>query len=332
MPGRRHRAHPGRVLAGARIPLEGHRRSHARPRDAAQAGTGAAGFLGHLVQALPRRDPGAGAPPHNSRTSRTHGHRSLDRRAPQLRKGPTIRDAPRNHVSDRARPRRASPPSLQRRGDADGDPDRPGRQYCRGARRLPPGRRRGPGESDRVAALRFAGIRLQRLFQHPHDRRLRSHRREALITPMREAVAAAFGWRRHAGWRLAGRASLLLSLALVTAPARAQVSGGNLLEVQMGNYPASYAGRGPTNRVDLYDQLNLSYAFGSGLAGLRFETNRNSEEEYPYAGLSGRFVEWNDPRFRARVGNFYSMLGQGLVQRAFELSGVVLDQRFPRSR
>jgi len=124
----------------------------------------------------------------------------------------------------------------------------------------------------------------------------------------------------------------MLALALAVVPARAQVGGTNLLEGQAGNYPASYAGRGPTNRLDFYDQVNLTYAFPTGLAGLRFETDRNSEEEFPYDGISERFVEWNDERYRLRVGNYYSMLGRGLIQRAFELDGVVLDQRFPRSR
>lgn len=123
-----------------------------------------------------------------------------------------------------------------------------------------------------------------------------------------------------------------LGLTLTTAPALAQLGGVNLIEGQSGNFPASYAGRGPTNRLDFYDQANLTYTFAQGLAGLRYETDRNSEDEFPYAGITQRFAEWDDPHYRLRVGNFYSILGRGLVQRAFELDGVVLDQRFPRSR
>jgi len=124
----------------------------------------------------------------------------------------------------------------------------------------------------------------------------------------------------------------IAALALTPGLAHPQVSGSNLFEGQAGNYPASYANRGPSNRLDFYDQVNLAYGFGSVFAGLRFETNRNSQNEYPYAGISARFAEWNDAHYRVRVGNFYSILGRGLIQRAFELNGVVLDQRFPRSR
>ncbi len=150
-------------------------------------------------------------------------------------------------------------------------------------------------------------------------RGVRIGRRAALATG-----AARVGARAFIG------AVCLLSLA--PALARAQLSGTNLFEGQSGNYPKSYAGRGPANRLDAYDQVNLMYAFPGGIAGLRYETDRNSEDQYPYEGLTERFLDWNDDRYRVRVGNFYSILGRGLIQRAFELNGVVLDQRFPRSR
>jgi Family of unknown function (DUF6029) len=129
---------------------------------------------------------------------------------------------------------------------------------------------------------------------------------------------------------------LLLAAIMVSStfpcPAQAQLSGSNLLEAQAGNYPKSFPGRGPTNRQDLYDLLSLEYGFASGIAGLRFETDRNSQDAFPYEGITQRYVDWTDRRYRVRVGNFYTILGQGLIHRSFELTGVVLDQRFPRSR
>ena len=101
---------------------------------------------------------------------------------------------------------------------------------------------------------------------------------------------------------------------------------------QAGNFPESFAGRGPTNRQDLYDLVNLEYGYSAGIVGLRFETNRNSQQEFPYQGITQRYADWTDRRYRVRVGNFYTILGQGLIHRSFELTGVVLDQRFPRSR
>jgi hypothetical protein len=110
--------------------------------------------------------------------------------------------------------------------------------------------------------------------------------------------------------------------------AAAQVSGTNLLLAQVGNRP----GLTPSNRQDLYDQVNLDAAFNQAHVGLRFETDRNSEQEFPYAGITQRWVEWSDGPGRVRVGNYYTILGRGLLHRSFELPGVVLDAVGLRSR
>jgi hypothetical protein len=119
-----------------------------------------------------------------------------------------------------------------------------------------------------------------------------------------------------------------LWLAVACVPATAQVSGTNLLIDQLGNLP----GRTPTNRQDLYDQVNLIGAFGQAHVGLRFETDRNSEQQNAYAGITQRWVDWSDGAGRVRVGNFYTILGRGLLHRSFELPGVVLDAVGIRSR
>ena len=120
----------------------------------------------------------------------------------------------------------------------------------------------------------------------------------------------------------------LLLLAVLCTPAAAQVSGTNLLLGQVGNRP----GLDPRNRQDVYDELNLDGSFGQAHVGVRFETDRNSEQLNPYAGITQRWVEWSDGPARVRVGNFYTLLGHGLLQRAFELPGVVLDPVGLRSR
>ncbi len=117
----------------------------------------------------------------------------------------------------------------------------------------------------------------------------------------------------------------------MAAPARAQVSGSNLLLSQIGNWPPSIAGRGASNRQSFYDQANLEYGFTTGVLGLRFETHRNSEEELVYETVTQRFIDWSDHGARIRVGNFYTILGRGLVHRSFELTGVVLENVGARS-
>lgn len=110
-----------------------------------------------------------------------------------------------------------------------------------------------------------------------------------------------------------------------TAPARAQVSLTNVLEAQAGNIPfAGYFGY-PTNAANVYEQLNLTAAFGEARAGARFEALDNTQQLETYRTFTQRWAEWEADRVRIRVGDFYGILGRGLVQRAFELPGVVID-------
>jgi len=127
----------------------------------------------------------------------------------------------------------------------------------------------------------------------------------------------------------AARAALAAAvLVLAGAPAAAQVAGTNLLLAQLGNQP----GLEPKNRQDLYDELDLAATFGTTRIGGRFETDRNSEQLNPYAGVSQRWVDWTDGPAHVRVGNFYTLLGRGLLHRSFELPGVVMDPIGLRSR
>ncbi len=122
-----------------------------------------------------------------------------------------------------------------------------------------------------------------------------------------------------------------LAAAFVAGPARpaqAQLSMLNLLEAQIGNYPFIE----PTSRLDLYDRLHLEYGFEGGRVGARFEFNQNSQNENSYESFTQRYVVIEDESFKLRAGNFYTLLGRGLVHRSFELPGVVLDQLGIRSR
>lgn len=114
-------------------------------------------------------------------------------------------------------------------------------------------------------------------------------------------------------------------------PADAQISGSNLLLGQVGNWPSAMLPGAAPNRQSFYDQANVEFGFTRGLVGIRFETHRNSEEQLPYATLTQRYLDWSDLGARVRVGNFYTILGRGLVHRSFELSGVVLENVGARS-
>ena len=127
----------------------------------------------------------------------------------------------------------------------------------------------------------------------------------------------------------------MLALAcLAPVPqAHAQFAGSNLLLFQLGNWPPSMPDRGTPDRESFYDRLDVQYLSGSVLAGVRFETDRNSDLENEYAGFTQRFVDWNDTGgLHLRVGNCTTILGRGLVHRSFELPGVVLEETGFRTR
>jgi hypothetical protein len=132
-----------------------------------------------------------------------------------------------------------------------------------------------------------------------------------------------------------GLTTFLLIVAVLglfsTDEARAQLSASNLMEAQSGNHPHF----SQLDRTDLYNQLNLDWTFDPLRVGLRFEINENSGSpmsEPGYREFTQRYAEWTDPALRALIGNFYTILGRGLIHRSFELPGVVLEQVGIRSR
>lgn len=111
-------------------------------------------------------------------------------------------------------------------------------------------------------------------------------------------------------------------LALAPARADAQLTGDNLLVGQAGNRPFTE----PKNRTDLYDRLDLDWMHDALALGLRWERDRNSEDQIGYEKVTRRYADWSDPRLRIRAGSIYTILGRGLLHRSFELPGVVLDE------
>ncbi len=115
---------------------------------------------------------------------------------------------------------------------------------------------------------------------------------------------------------------------LAPKPALAQLSLYNLLVGQAGNEPFAT----PSDRLSLYDRLHVDLDLPNVRAGLRWETNRNSLELDPYGAVTFRYVEFTDKRGTLRLGNFYTILGRGIVHRSFDLPAVVLDQPGTQAR
>ena len=123
-------------------------------------------------------------------------------------------------------------------------------------------------------------------------------------------------------------AGCLLVVALLAAPrAAAQVAFSNLAIALAGNVPYTL----PENRTDLYDQFQADALLGALRLGGRLEIRENSERRLTYREITQRYAEWRDQGLSVRVGNLYTLTGRGLIQRAFELPGVVIDQPGTRS-
>ena len=124
-----------------------------------------------------------------------------------------------------------------------------------------------------------------------------------------------------------------LTLALAI-PAHAQVSGGNLMIGQAGNV----IGAERQDRSDLYDRLDLQWSSSALTLGGRFEYDRSDDDRPDFGRLAAyqqvtqRWAEWERDGLGARVGNFYAILGRGLLHRSFELPGVVYDESGTQSR
>jgi hypothetical protein len=130
--------------------------------------------------------------------------------------------------------------------------------------------------------------------------------------------------------RGAARAAWLLACVALLAPGRsgAQVLVQDLLEMQVGNAP----GQSPANLVATYDRADLSYFGETFRVGLEFQHDHNSLDQYPYARITQRWLELLGAHGRLRVGNTYGLLGRGLLQRSFQLPGVILTEQGTPSR
>ncbi len=123
---------------------------------------------------------------------------------------------------------------------------------------------------------------------------------------------------------------LLFPMMLMLTPtlSNAQLAVSNLMEYQLGNLPDT----DPNNYTTSFDQLQLDYYHDDIVIGLRFESFTSPDTDREFSQFRQRYVEWNDDGVRLRVGNFYGMLGRGLIFRAFELPGVVQEDASLRVR
>jgi len=110
-------------------------------------------------------------------------------------------------------------------------------------------------------------------------------------------------------------------VATTPLPAVAQLSGSNFFEFQVGNTPFT----DPADLTSGFNQLNAQYSAGELRAAVRLEQFYTRFREREYQRLSQYRLSYHNSGAEIVVGHFYDMLGRGLLLRAYEIPGVVLE-------
>ena len=115
---------------------------------------------------------------------------------------------------------------------------------------------------------------------------------------------------------------------LLAAPLQAEFRLSSLTEGQVGNLP----GAQPSDLRTIYHQFSLDYAVADLRFGVRGETFGASASSRNYGELLQRSAVYRRSGFEATIGNFYTIVGSGLLLHAFELPGVITEERGRRRR
>ena len=113
---------------------------------------------------------------------------------------------------------------------------------------------------------------------------------------------------------------LVFTLFVLHSQISAQVTAVNTAEFQIGKSNDRLP-----SRAGWYDQFNINYSANPFNFGFRLENYTSSENENGYSSLSQRYIEIREDAFRIRLGNFFSIFGNGITQRSFDLPGVILE-------
>lgn len=130
----------------------------------------------------------------------------------------------------------------------------------------------------------------------------------------------------HSIYHLVLPALLLAAPLLAQLPAQLRLSA--LSEAQFGNLPEGE----PSGLKTSYHQLSLDYALEGFQIGLRGEGFGSSEPDRNYGELLQRFASYRRGPLQATIGHFYTIVGSGILAHAFELPGVITEERGSRRR
>ncbi len=125
-----------------------------------------------------------------------------------------------------------------------------------------------------------------------------------------------------------GLLALLAAALLAAGPLHGQVRLTAHHEYQLGNLPDAE----PADLRAVYQQVNLGFESPGFLASARSEAFRSSGDGRDYAHLAQRSLSYRHGGLEATAGHFYTLVGRGLLLHAFELPGVVTEDRVARRR
>ena len=107
-----------------------------------------------------------------------------------------------------------------------------------------------------------------------------------------------------------------------------QLSVSNLLEYQLGNLPDMESG----NLSTLYDQINISYRYDMLRLFTKIETFQSADKTKSYADFVQKSLSFEHDNLGIMIGNFYHIIGRGLLLRTYEIPGTVFEDVGLRTR
>ena len=121
---------------------------------------------------------------------------------------------------------------------------------------------------------------------------------------------------------------VLLLLLISQGILLGQISISNLMEYQRGNLPHT----DPKSLSTLYDQVNVNYHINMFHVFTKIEAFKGADKSKSYAKFiqKGIGIEYQD--LAVTIGNYYHIIGRGLLLRSYEIPGTVLEDIASRTR
>ncbi len=121
---------------------------------------------------------------------------------------------------------------------------------------------------------------------------------------------------------------IILLAVIIHGQILGQFSVNNILEYQLGNLP----NQEPTNLSTLYDQINISYRQEFFKLYTKIETFQTADKSKSYTGFVQKSLSFEHADLGITVGNFYHIIGRGLLLRSYEIPGTILEDAGLRTR